>query len=100
MPIYMTARFEVQKEALEVSQRAIHEFVEYIRVNEPDTLLYTSLQEKGNPTRFLHSFIFRDENARELHSSSEAVNRFTSILYPNLVTPVAFAEYIVFANTK
>jgi quinol monooxygenase YgiN len=100
MTIYMTAKFEVKQEALDICKQVIQEFVEYVRANEPDTLLYTSLQENKNPTRFLHYFIFRDENARELHSSSEAVNRFTSILYPNLVTPVEFAEYIVFANTK
>jgi quinol monooxygenase YgiN len=100
MPIYMTARFEVQKEPLEVCQRAIQEFVEYIGANEPDTLLYTSLQEKENPTRFLHYFIFRDEQARQLHSSSEAVNRFTSVLYLNLIVPVDFMEYTMFASTK
>ena len=100
MPVYMTARFEVQKEALEVCQKVIHEFVEYIRANEHDTLLYTSLQEKENPRRFLHYFIFRDEKARELHSNSEAVNRLTSILYPNLVAPVEFTEYTIFVSTK
>ena len=100
MPVYMTARFEVQREALEVCKLAIQEFVEYVRANEPGTLLYTSLQEKENPARFLHYFIFRDEQARELHSSSDGVNRFTSILYPNLVAPVEFTEYVFFANTR
>lgn len=100
MAIYMTAKFEVKEHALEVCQQVIQEFVEYIDANEPDTLLYTSLQEKENPTHFLHYFIFRDENARELHSNSQAVNRFTSVLYPNLVAPVEFTEYVIFASTK
>ena len=100
MPIYMTARFEVQKEVLEICRQTIQEFVDYVRANEPDTILYTSLQEKENPTRFLHYFLFRDEKAREIHSNSDAVNRFTSVLYPNLVAPVEFTEYVVFANTK
>ncbi len=100
MPIYMTAKFEVQKEALEVCKQTIQEFVDYIRANEPDTILYTSLQEKENPTRFIHYFIFRDEKAREIHSSSDAVNHFTSVLYPNLIEPVEFTEYIAFASTK
>jgi quinol monooxygenase YgiN len=98
--IYMTASFEVRKEALDICKQVIQEFVEHVRANEPDTLLYTSLQEKENPTRFIHYFIFRDEKARELHSSSEAVNRFTSILYPTLVAPVGFMEYVVFADTN
>jgi len=63
-------------------------------------LLYTSLQEKDNPNHFLHYFIFRDENARDLHANSEAVNRFTNILYPNLIAPVEFTEHEMFASTK
>ena len=98
MPIYMTARFEAKKEALEICQQTIREFVDYVGANEPDTLLYTSLQEKENPTRFLHYFIFRDEPARAIHSSSAAVDRFTSVLYPNLVAPVEFTEHIVLAD--
>ena len=100
MAIYMTARFEVQKDALEICKQTIQEFVDYVRANEPDTILYTSLQEKEDPIHFLHYFIFRDEKAREIHSKSDAVNRFTNALYPNLVAPVEFTEYVVFANTK
>jgi quinol monooxygenase YgiN len=100
MSIYMTARFEVQAEALEVCQKAIQEFIDYVRANEPDTILYTSLQEKENPTHFLHHFIFRDEKAREIHSNSDAVNHFTSILYPNLIAPMEFTEYKNFASTS
>ena len=100
MSIHMTARFEVEKEALEVCKRAIQDFVDYVRTNEPGTILYTSLEEKEHPGRFLHYFIFRDDRARELHSNSDAVNRFTNILYPNIVAPVEFTEFIVFATTK
>jgi len=100
MPIYMTARFEVQKEALEICKHTIQEFIDYVRANEPDTILYISLQEKENSTRFLHYFIFHDEKAREIHSNSDAVNRFTSLLYPNLVAPVEFTEYSNFASTS
>jgi quinol monooxygenase YgiN len=100
MPIYPTARFEVHKEALEICEQTIQEFIDYVRVNEPDTILYTSLQEKENPTRFLHYFIFRNENSREIHSNSDAVNRFTSVLYSNLVAAVEFSEYSNFASTS
>ena len=100
MPVHMTARFEVRPDKLIECQKAIREFVDYVRMNEPDTLLYTSLQEKENPNHFIHYFIFRDEKARDLHANSDAVNRFTSVLYPNLVAPVEFTEYNVFANTK
>lgn len=100
MPVHQTAYFVVRDDALEICQKAIREFVDYVRANEPDTLLYTSLQEKEEPNHFLHYFIFRDEKSRDLHANSDAVNRFTGILYPNLVAPVEFTEYNVFANTK
>lgn len=99
MPIHMTAQFDVQAEKLEACQQAIREFVEYVRANAPGTLLYTSLQAQDNTLRFLHYFIFRDEAARKQHSNSDAVNRFTDVLYPNLVAPVEFREYFAFAST-
>ena len=100
MTIHQTAYFVVRDDALEICEKAIREFIEYVRENEPDTLLYTSLQENDDHNHFLHYFIFRDENARDLHANSDAVNRFTSLLYPNLVAPVEFTEYHVFASAK
>ena len=100
MSIHQTAYFVVREDALEICQKAIREFVEYVRTNEPDTLLYTSLHEKENPNHFMHYFIFRDEAARDRHANSDAVKHFTDILYPNLVAPVEFTEYVEFANTK
>jgi quinol monooxygenase YgiN len=99
MAIYQTARFQVKKEALSECEAAIRKFVEYVRANEPRTLLYISLQEKDDPTRFLHYFIFEDEAARDRHSNSKAVDHFTSGLYPNLVEPVEFTEYKQFTGT-
>jgi len=100
MPVYQSAYFVVRDDALAVCEKAIREFVEYVRDNEPYTFLYTSLQEKELPNHFLHYFIFRDEAARDLHANSEAVKQFTSILYPNLVATVEFTEYQLFATTR
>jgi quinol monooxygenase YgiN len=100
MPVYQTAYFVIRDDSLTVCEIAIREFVDYVRENEPDTLQYTSLQEKENPNHFLHYFIFRNEAARDLHANSDAVNRFTGILYPNLVAPVEVTEYTIFASAK
>jgi hypothetical protein len=45
-------------------------------------------------------FVVRDETARDIHSNSDAVNHFTSVLYPNLIAPVEFTEYQIFATTR
>ena len=100
MPVYQSAYFVVRDDALAVCEKAIREFVEYVRDKEPYTLLYTSLQEKEQPNHFWHYFIFRDEAARDLHANSEAVKHFTGILYPNLVATVEFTEYQLFATTR
>ena len=99
MAIYQTARFQVKKEALSECEAAIRKFLEYVRANEPKTLLYISLQQSDDPTRFLHYFVFEDEAARDRHSSSLGTDHFTSILYPHLVEPVEFTEYAQFAST-
>jgi len=100
MSIHQTARFQVREKELAECTAAIEEFVAYVRANEPGTLLYTSLQEKDDPTQFIHYFIFENEAARDTHASSQAVQRFTDILYPRLVTPVEFTEYSLFASTQ
>ena len=100
MSIHQTARFKVKPESLQKCEQAIREFVQYVRDNEPGTLLYTSLQEKADPTSFLHYFIFQDEAARTIHANSDGVKRFTNILYPETVAGVEFTEYTVASSTR
>ncbi len=100
MPIHQTARFKVKLEALEKCQQAIREFVQYVKDNEPGTLLYTSVQEKDDPTSFLHYFIFKDEAARQVHANSGGVNRFTAVLYPETLEGVEFTEYTIVTSTQ
>ena len=83
--IVMIAQFEVRPEKLAECEETIRKFVEHIHRKESGTLLFTSLQESEEPTRFLHYFIFRDEKMREIHSYSEEANKFTAALYPNLL---------------
>ena len=93
MAIYQTARYEVRPEALARCKRAIREFVEYVKAQEPGTFRYISMQDKQHPTRFLHFIIFVNAAAERKHSSSAAVKKFAGILYPNCVRPVEFTEY-------
>ncbi|MBI2965409.1 MAG: antibiotic biosynthesis monooxygenase [Chloroflexi bacterium] len=98
MPVQITAQYQVRLDSLAVCKAAISEFVEAVR-NEPGTLEYVAWQEVADPTRFLHHFVFKDRTARDRHATSEAVKRFTGILYANIVAPVQFTEYEVIAST-
>jgi quinol monooxygenase YgiN len=87
------ARYEVRPESLEACLAAIHEFVAYVRSNEPGALRYEVWQESEHPTRFVHIFIWKDAEANRVHGESAAVKRFAGILYPNCLAPVEFVEY-------
>jgi quinol monooxygenase YgiN len=87
------ARYQVRPEALDRCLAAIHEFVAYVRASEPGTLRYEVWQEKDDPTRFVHIFVFRDADADRIHSESPEVEKFAGILYPNLLAPVEFVDY-------
>ena len=87
------ARYEVRADALDEVIAAIHEFVAYVRENEPGALRYEVWQDSDHPTRFVHLFVWRDEEANRIHGESAAVKKFAGILYPKCLAPVEFIEY-------
>lgn len=91
--IHELARYEVRPEALDTCLAAIHEFVAYVRANESGALRYEVWQETECPTRFVHIFVWRDEEANRIHGESAAVRKFAGILYPNCLAPVEFTAY-------
>ena len=54
---------------------------------------YEVWQEAEHPTRFVHLFVWRDEEANRVHGESAAVKKFAGILYPKCLAPVEFIEY-------
>ena len=91
--IHELARYEVRPEALDQCLAAIHEFVSYVRANEPGALRYEVWQEKDHPTRFVHIFVWKDEAANRIHGESAAVKKFARTLYPKCLAPVEFIAY-------
>ncbi len=94
MPIFQTGEYQVKPSAVNKVKQAIKEFVQYVRTKEPGTQMYLAWQEKSDPTRFLHLFIFADEAAQTRHGQSEEVKRFESTYSPELVgEEVVFTDY-------
>ena len=93
MPIIMTARYQVRPQTVDRCKQAIKDLVEYVKENEKGTIYYIANQEKLNPYAFLHMMIFQDEVALTLHQSSEAAERFVSVIYPSAIDPLEFKEY-------
>ena len=94
MAIYQTGAYQVKASAVDKVKHAIKDFVSYVKANEPGTHMYLAWQQKDDPTRFLHLFIFEDEAAQTRHGLSDAVKRFESIYSPELVGgDVVFTDY-------
>jgi len=91
--IRQLATYQVRPAAIDRVTAAIREFVGYVKTSEPGTLRYEAWQEKNDPTRFTHVFVFRDADAEQVHSESAAVKKFSGILYPQCVAPVQFVDY-------
>jgi quinol monooxygenase YgiN len=94
MAIYQTGGYQVKPSAVSKVKQVIRDFVAYVRANEPGTHMYLAWQQKDDPTRFLHLFIFEDAAAQTRHGQSEAVKRFESIYSPELAGgDVVFTDY-------
>jgi quinol monooxygenase YgiN len=91
--IHELARYEVRPEALDEVLEAMHEFVAHVRANEPGSLRYEVWQESEHPTRFVHLFVWKNQEANRIHGDSAAVKKFAGILYPKCLAPVEFVEY-------
>ena len=94
MAIFQTGSYQVKKSAVPKVKKAIKEFVRYVQTNEPGTMMYLAWQEKNNPTKFNHLFIFKDASAQKKHGESDAVERFEAVYAPELVGgDVVFTDY-------
>jgi quinol monooxygenase YgiN len=73
----------------------------YIRANEPRMLRYDVWQEREEPTRLVHIFVFRDAEADRVHSESAKVKKFAALLYPECLALVEFIDnQQVVSNTE
>ena len=99
MAIFITARWKAQPEAAEKVKQALREFVAAVKQNEPDTRLYTALEEVEGQAGYMTYFIFKNAAARDYHRSTDWVKRFTEAIYPENIEPVVFTEYELIAST-
>ncbi len=101
MAICQTAEYTVSPEGVEDVKRAIREFVEYVRADEPGTRMYVAWQRRDDPTRFIHLFIFDSPAAQTAHSESAAVGRFEAAYRPHLVGgDVVFTDFEPIATNQ
>jgi quinol monooxygenase YgiN len=101
MAIYQTGAYQVKASGVAKVRQAIEEFVRYVKTEEAGTVMYLAWQQKDDPTRFLHLFIFEDAAAQAHHGQSEAVRRFESAYRPELAgEDVIFTDYEMVAGKR
>ena len=101
MPIYQTGSYQVKSGAVDKVRKAIQDFVPHVQESEPGTQMYLAWQQRDDPTRFLHFFIFENAAAQTAHGQSDAVNRFESVYSPELVGgDVIFTDYEMVAGKR
>jgi quinol monooxygenase YgiN len=101
MPIYTIAQYQVRPSGVGRVKQTIQEFVPYVRDHEPGARLYLAWQQKDDPTRFVHFFIFEDEAALTAHSKSAAVKDFEVAYRPELTGgDVVFTDYELVATNQ
>src|SRR5437660_11517483 len=99
MPIYTIAQYQVRPTGVDQVKQAIREFLPHIQTEEPGTRMYLAWQQKDDPTRFVHFFIFEDAAALTAHSQSAAVKRFEAAYRPELTGgDVTFTDYELVAS--
>ncbi|HVP18513.1 MAG TPA: antibiotic biosynthesis monooxygenase [Spirochaetia bacterium] len=101
MAIYQTGAYQVRPTGVAKVKKAIEEFVRYVQEKEPGTKMYLAWQEKNDPTRFVHLFIFEDAVAQDRHGKSEVVRKFEAAYTPELVGgAVVFTDYEMIAGKR
>jgi quinol monooxygenase YgiN len=99
MPIYTIAEYRVKASGVDKVRRAIEELVPVVKAKQPGTRVYTVWQKKDEPTRFVHFFIFENEEAHKAHANSDEVKRFEAVYRPELNGgPVVFTDYELVAD--
>ena len=72
--------YKVKKTAIEDAKMLVREFVEQIKLNEEDTLMYRALQHSDDPSVFVHYMTFEDEYGEKQHRNSNYTAEFTEEL--------------------
>ncbi|MBI2010114.1 MAG: antibiotic biosynthesis monooxygenase [Candidatus Chisholmbacteria bacterium] len=89
--IYKIAEFKVRKSRLGECLKAIKAFVQAVKTNEPNTLIYDSYQ-KPDKVSFIHFMCFKNSQAEAHHRTTPHVKKFVSVLYPNCAIKPIFTD--------
>lgn len=96
--IRQLAQYRVKPDAVEHVKRAVTEFVDAIRANEPNTIYGAFVAADGRS--FFHAMAFPDERAQQAHGSAAHTQRLVENLYPACEEEPHFIQLTLVRSTK
>lgn len=91
MKIHKIVEYTVKAEELDTVIKAIQNFIEAVRNNEPQTN-YQAYQLTEDNTKFIHVMSFMNTDAEEAHKNADYTRAFTDVLYPRCEQEPAFKD--------
>ena len=74
--------YTVKKSHIKHAIELVDKFIDGIRNNEPDTIVYHAYQDSSRPTMFIHIMTFKNEHAEMGHKDSSYCQKFNEELLP------------------
>ncbi len=96
--VRLLVEYRAKPEAVGEVKRAITEFVDAIRSNEPDTIYGSFVAADGRS--FIHAMAFPTEQAEKGHRSAGHTQRFVERLYPLCEEEPQFIQLTLVRSTK
>lgn len=91
MAVYSLTRFEVRPDALETTERALHDYATYVRTNLEDSV-WTVYRDPSVPTRFVCMLRAASLLAEDKRRKAPGTSAFIAALKPLLVSAIEDAE--------
>ena len=98
MPIFRTLRYKLKPESVEKCRQLLQEYMTLQRQNEPGTLFYFVMQEKDDPTIFMHFGVYEDEAAAEAHGNNAYVKHYADSVFAEAPEPGVLVDYDLIAS--
>lgn len=93
-------KYRVKKKKLAKIKKEVSQYLESVKKNEPDTILYDIFQEKDDPASFVHIMSFKDKRAERVHAKSQHLQKLVKTLYPSCKQEPEFTELVPLKSTK
>ncbi len=74
--------YKVKKSEINRAIGLVFAFIDGIRNNEPDAIIYHAYQDSSDSSQFIHIMTFKNKHAANSHRQSSYYQKFSEELFP------------------